>query len=210
MNVVGVGYTIYLGSEYESADDDRGGPADRRRARGRAHRGALDVSARQGGREREGRPPHRRRGGRCRLPRRGLRQGEPAQGRRRESSAEMLKEASAAAGRTGLVCAGGSTVDAKTFLTQLWEQIHVGGASGNATGRNIHQRELDEAVRLTKAISRHHARRLRRRARAQGVRGRRGLHASRTALHARTDVFEYERGTVREEPDGAAVSHKRT
>jgi len=29
----------------------------------------------------------------------------------------------------------------------------VGGARGNATGRNIHQRGLDEAVRLTKAIS---------------------------------------------------------
>ena len=28
----------------------------------------------------------------------------------------------------------------------------MGGADGNATGRNIHQRSLDEAVRLTKAI----------------------------------------------------------
>lgn len=69
------------------------------------------------------------------------------------SSAELLKQASAAAGRCGLVCAGGSTVDARTFLTQLYEQIHIGGADGNATGRNIHQRSLDEAVRLTKAIS---------------------------------------------------------
>jgi class I fructose-bisphosphate aldolase len=51
------------------------------------------------------------------------------------------------------VCAGGSTVDAKTFLSQLYDQIHIGGAVGNATGRNIHQRSLDEAVRLTKAIS---------------------------------------------------------
>ena len=66
---------------------------------------------------------------------------------------EALKVASMAAGRTGLVCAGGSTVDAETFLTQLYNQIHVGGACGNATGRNIHQRSLDEAVRLTKAIS---------------------------------------------------------
>ena len=66
---------------------------------------------------------------------------------------EALKVASDASGRTGLVCAGGSTVDAETFLTQLYEQIHVGGACGNATGRNIHQRSLDEAVRLTKAIS---------------------------------------------------------
>ena len=51
------------------------------------------------------------------------------------------------------MCAGGSTVDAQTFLTQLHDQIHIGGACGNATGRNIHQRSLDEAVRLTKAIS---------------------------------------------------------
>ncbi|MEL7667761.1 MAG: aldolase, partial [Actinomycetota bacterium] len=77
----------------------------------------------------------------------------PPKGDETASSAEKLKEAASAAGRTGLVCAGGSTVDARTFLTQLWEQIHVGGASGNATGRNIHQRSLDEAVRLTKAIS---------------------------------------------------------
>ena len=71
----------------------------------------------------------------------------------KRTPAEALKVASMAAGRTGLVCAGGSTVDAETFLTQLWEQIHVGGAAGNATGRNIHQRSLDEAVRLTRAIS---------------------------------------------------------
>ncbi len=70
-----------------------------------------------------------------------------------KTSAENLKIASTAAGRTGLVCAGGSTVDAQTFLTQLHDQIHIGGACGNATGRNIHQRSLDEAVRLTKAIS---------------------------------------------------------
>ena len=67
--------------------------------------------------------------------------------------AEALKVATMASGRTGLVCAGGSTVDPETFLTQLYDQIHVGGACGNATGRNIHQRSLDEAVRLTKAIS---------------------------------------------------------
>ena len=67
--------------------------------------------------------------------------------------AEALKVAAMASGRTGLVCAGGSTVDAETFLTQLYDQIHIGGACGNATGRNIHQRSLAEAVRLTKAIS---------------------------------------------------------
>lgn len=77
----------------------------------------------------------------------------PPSGNDDNTSAELLARASKAAGRCGVVCAGGSTVDARTFLTQLYEQIHVGGAVGNATGRNIHQRSLDEAVRLTQAIS---------------------------------------------------------
>ena len=58
-----------------------------------------------------------------------------------------------AAGRCGLVCAGGSKADPREFLSSLYDQIHVGGACGNATGRNIHMRSLDEAVRLTQAIS---------------------------------------------------------
>ena len=116
-------------------------------------RGAVDVPARQGRRGREGRAPDRGRRRHRAVPRRRLREGQPAQGRRRgvlgrEAQGGLARPP----GRTGLVCAGGSTVDAKTFLTQLWEQIHVGGAIGNATGRNIHQRALDEAVRLTKAI----------------------------------------------------------
>lgn len=68
------------------------------------------------------------------------------------SSVELMKEATQAAGRTRVVCAGGSTVDGAVFLKQLWEQIHIGGCSGNATGRNIHQKGFDEAVRMCNAI----------------------------------------------------------
>lgn len=64
----------------------------------------------------------------------------------------LLKEAAQAAGRTKVVCAGGASMDVKSFLQQLYDQIHVGGASGNATGRNIHQKSLDEAVRFCNAI----------------------------------------------------------
>ncbi len=153
VNVVGIGYTIYLGSDYESQMMMEAGQliADAHAAglivvlwmypRGKAVAnekdahliaGAAGVALSLGADFVKVNPP----------------KGDDA-----ASSAEKLKEAASAAGRTGLVCAGGSTVDAKTFLTQLWEQIHVGGATGNATGRNIHQRDLDEAVRLTKAIS---------------------------------------------------------
>lgn len=69
-----------------------------------------------------------------------------------EDPAELLKRAVKAAGRTKLICAGGSLADVETFLTGLYKQIHVGGASGNATGRNIHQKPLEEAIRFTNAI----------------------------------------------------------
>ena len=67
-------------------------------------------------------------------------------------SALLLKEAVQAAGRTKVVCAGGASRDVKSFLQQLHDQIYIGGASGNATGRNIHQKPLDDAVRFCNAI----------------------------------------------------------
>lgn len=68
------------------------------------------------------------------------------------ASAELLREAVAAAGRTKLVCAGGSSTSEEKFLAELYDQIHLGGAAGNATGRNIHQKSLDEAVKFCNAI----------------------------------------------------------
>ena len=153
VNVVGIGYTIYLGSEYESTMMAEAGELIAQAhangllvvlwiyPRGKAVKaekdpaliaGAAGVALCLGADFVTVNPP------------------KPEDG---SSPAEALKVATMASGRTGLVCAGGSTVDAETFLTQLYDQIHTGGAVGNATGRNIHQRSLDEAVRLTKAIS---------------------------------------------------------
>ena len=153
MNVVGIGYTIYLGSEYESTMMAEAGELIAQAhangllvvlwiyPRGKAVTaekdpaliaGAAGVALCLGADFVKVNPP------------------KPEDG---TAPAEALKVATMASGRTGLVCAGGSTVDAETFLTQLYDQIHTGGAVGNATGRNIHQRSLDEAVRLTKAIS---------------------------------------------------------
>lgn len=67
-------------------------------------------------------------------------------------SHEILKEAVMAAGRTQVVCAGGSSTEPEKFLSTLYKQIHVSGTAGNATGRNVHQKPLDEAVRFTNAI----------------------------------------------------------
>ncbi|MEF9841119.1 MAG: aldolase [Raoultibacter sp.] len=153
VNIVGLGYTLYLGSEYEATMMAEAGELIAEAhangllvvlwiyPRGKAVTaekdpaliaGAAGVALCLGADFVKVNPP------------------KPDDG---TSAADALKIAALASGRTGLVCAGGSTVDAETFLTQLHDQIHIGGASGNATGRNIHQRSLDEAVRLTKAIS---------------------------------------------------------
>ncbi len=67
-------------------------------------------------------------------------------------SREIFKEAIQAAGRTKVICAGGSSVDVESFLKRLHDQIHVSGAAGNATGRNIHQKSLEDAIRMCNAI----------------------------------------------------------
>lgn len=69
-----------------------------------------------------------------------------------KTSPELLREAVLAAGRTKLVCAGGSATTEEKFIRELYEQINTGGASGNATGRNIHQKSLDDAVKFCNAI----------------------------------------------------------
>jgi class I fructose-bisphosphate aldolase len=153
VNIVGIGYTIYLGSEYEATMMAEAGEliTEAHAAglivvlwiypRGKAVENEKDADLIAGA------------AGVALCLGADFVKVNPPKALEGVTSAELLARASEACGRTGLVCAGGSTVDAEQFLTQLWEQIHVGGASGNATGRNIHQRSLDEAVRLTKAIS---------------------------------------------------------
>lgn len=70
----------------------------------------------------------------------------------KQSRPKIFREAVVSAGRTKVVCAGGSSTDPKDFLQRLYEQIHMSGASGNATGRNVHQKPLDEAVAMCNAI----------------------------------------------------------
>jgi len=65
--------------------------------------------------------------------------------------AAALQEAVGSAGRCGVVCAGGSSKTVDSFLQGLHDQIHIGGTIGNATGRNIHQKPLEEAVRFANA-----------------------------------------------------------
>lgn len=153
VNIVGLGYTIYLGSEYESTMLAEAGELIAEAhaqglvvvlwiyPRGKAVTAEKDPDLIAGAA-----------GVALCLGADFVKVNPPTDGNGK-TSAENLAVAAKAAGRCGLVCAGGSKADPQAFLQQLHDQIHIGGACGNATGRNIHMRSTEEAVRLTKAIS---------------------------------------------------------
>jgi fructose-bisphosphate aldolase/6-deoxy-5-ketofructose 1-phosphate synthase len=68
-----------------------------------------------------------------------------------DKKAEVFKEVIAAAGRTKVICVGGSKQNAASLLKHLSRQLKT-GSSGLALGRNMHQRSLKEASALGKAI----------------------------------------------------------
>jgi len=148
LNITGVGYTIYLGSEFESQMLSQAAQVVYQAhqhdlkailwiyPRGKAVSderdpdllaGAAGVAASLGADFVKINPPR---------------------GQTSEQRAVFLKQAVAAAGRTGVICSGGERVDEKEFLQEISDQITIAGASGCAVGRNIHQRTLDDAVRL--------------------------------------------------------------
>lgn len=65
---------------------------------------------------------------------------------------DMMHEIISAAGNTGVICEGGTREDPASFLQELHAQIHLGGARGSGTGRNIHQRSLSDAIKMANAI----------------------------------------------------------
>ncbi len=151
LNILGVGYTVYAGSEYEN---DMLREAAQVSYRAHQH-GLLSVfwMYPRGKAVTDEKNPHLIAGAAgvgATLGADFVKVNYPK--KEGVSSAEALKEAVLAAGRTKLVCAGGSSMDAEKFLKTLHDQIHISEAAGNATGRNIHQRPLDEAVRLSNAI----------------------------------------------------------
>ncbi|MDD2680827.1 MAG: aldolase [Patescibacteria group bacterium] len=69
-----------------------------------------------------------------------------------DKKSEAFKEVIAAAGKTKVICVGGSKQDSASLLKHLDRQLKT-GSSGLAIGRNMHQRSLEEASSLGKAIA---------------------------------------------------------
>ncbi|KUK61021.1 MAG: Fructose-bisphosphate aldolase [Methanoculleus marisnigri] len=152
LSILGVGYTVYLGSEYEPMMLYQAAQIINH-----AHQNGLVTVLwmyPRGKAVKDERDPHLVAGAAGVAATLGsdfAKVNPPKVGK--SVDAALLREAVAAAGRTGVVCAGGSHASMPEFLQQLHDQIHIGGTVGNATGRNIHQRSLDEAVRFCNAIS---------------------------------------------------------
>jgi fructose-bisphosphate aldolase/6-deoxy-5-ketofructose 1-phosphate synthase len=152
LKIVGVGYTVYPGSEFES-DQMAGAAQICYEAHRRGMLAVLWVYPRGAAVPNE-RDPHLIAGCAglagtlgadfCKVNYPRVEDG---------SVAEAFREAARAAGRTRLITAGGEGTDVQSFLQTLHDQIFISGASGSATGRNIHQKPLAEAVRMTQAIS---------------------------------------------------------
>jgi len=150
LHIAGVGYTIYLGSEYESEMLFEAANLVRK-----AHEvGLLTViwAYVRGKAVKDEKDPHIIAGAAgvgAALGTDFVKVNYP----KADDPAASLKEAVQAAGRTGVICAGGPSEDVSTFLATLYDQIHIAGSRGSATGRNIHQKPLAEAVKLCNAIS---------------------------------------------------------
>lgn len=150
LSIVGVGYTIYWGSEFEADMVQEAGNIINR-----AHEHGLVVvvwAYPRGAAVKDEKDPHiiaGAAGATACLGADFVKVNYPKKDG--ITSSEGLKEAVRAAGRTKLICAGGTTTDPETFFRMLYDQIHVSGAAGNATGRNIHQKSLEEAVRFCNA-----------------------------------------------------------
>ncbi|MSQ24241.1 MAG: aldolase [Chloroflexi bacterium] len=153
LNVVGVGFTLYPGSEFESEQI-----CEAAQVCLDAHRhGLLAVlwAYPRGSAVPDELAPHLIAGATglgatlgadfCKV--------NYPKGDAERTPAEAFKEAVQAAGRTRVITAGGESTAAAGFLQTLHDQIFISGAFGSATGRNIHQKPLAEAIRMTKAIS---------------------------------------------------------
>ena len=146
LNIVGVGYTVYLGSEHEAKMLRQAA-----RAMHEAHQhgllgivwmyprgkavpnehdaniiaGAAGVGVCLGADFIKVNPPEK---------------------------SQDLAQATLAAGNAGVICSGGKRVDEDEFLTQLQAQLAT-GTKGCATGRNIHQKSLSEAIAFCEKIA---------------------------------------------------------
>lgn len=71
----------------------------------------------------------------------------------KEEDAKKFKEVIIAGGNSGIICSGGEKIDSKKLLKIIKNQIKIAGARGCAIGRNLHQKDLSSAIKLATEIN---------------------------------------------------------
>lgn len=153
LNIVGIGYTLYLGGKFEAQMLSRVA-----RAINAAHEygmiAVLWVYPR--GKNVKEEDIHTIAGGAgvaaC-LDADFAKVKYPYGAKNNKLIAEKFKEVIAAAGRTKIVCMGGDKRTSKEIINTTKEQLNISGTNGLAVGRNLHQRPLEEAIKLAGELS---------------------------------------------------------
>lgn len=150
LKIVGVGYTIYIGSQYESLMLQEAAELA-----GAAHEKGLLATIwcyPRGEKVPNEKDPHVIAGAagvaaslgadfvKLNLP-------------EADNPFESLKEAVAAAGNTKVVVSGGTKKTARQLLEIAYNLVNVSGAAGMAVGRNLHMRPLPDALKLCQALA---------------------------------------------------------
>jgi DhnA family fructose-bisphosphate aldolase class Ia len=78
---------------------------------------------------------------------------EPVDEEDEATSNQWLAIAGQAAGNTRLLISGGESIAPKKFIAILKEQLAIEGVGGAAIGRNIHQKSLKDAVVFAKELA---------------------------------------------------------
>ena len=71
----------------------------------------------------------------------------------KESDAKKFKEVIIAGGNTGIICSGGKKIKGEKILKMIENQNNIAGARGCAIGRNLHQNDLKTAIKLANQIN---------------------------------------------------------
>jgi fructose-bisphosphate aldolase/6-deoxy-5-ketofructose 1-phosphate synthase len=153
LNIVGIGYTLYLGGKFEARM-----LAKAAKAIFAAHQNGLIaiIWVYPRGKNIKEEDIHTIAGGAgvaaC-LDADFVKVKYPYGAKNNKLVAEKFKEVVLAAGRTKVICVGGDKRVGKEMLLTTKEQISISGTSGLAIGRNLHQRPLEEAIKLANDIS---------------------------------------------------------
>jgi len=153
LEIVGIGYTLYLGGKYEAKM-----LAKAARAINEAHQNGLIAIlwVYPRGKNIKEEDIHTIAGGAGMAACLGadfVKVKYPYGAKNNKLIAEKFKEVTLAAGRTKVICVGGSKRNNKEMLLTTKEQMNISGTSGLAIGRNLHQRPLEEAIKLGNDLS---------------------------------------------------------